>query len=260
MEFLRSPDNPALARLKLLLRDGAARRGEGRALAEGPHLASEALAAGLARALWATEEAMAGPDAAGLLKAAAAAGVRVRGLSAGLFNRLADTRSPQGWLCEVELRRPEPVPKGDLFLALDALQDPGNLGTLLRCAWAAKAGVILGAGCADPWAPKVLRAGAGAQFHIDLREAPDLGLALKDLASGGVHLWATAPRASKSYLNALASEPCCWVLGSEGAGLNPDLVNICEESFRITYPGNAESLNVAVSGAILLFDALRQRN
>lgn len=259
MEFLKSAENPAIVRLKLLLRDTDARRGEARALAEGPHLAGEALAAGLARALWATESALAGPDAEGLLEAAGKAGLRVRGLTDVLFAKLADTRSPQGWLCEVALDGPAAARATDLFLALDALQDPGNLGSLLRSAWAAGAGVLLGPGCADPWSPKVLRAGAGAQFHVDLRVVKDLAAALKDLAGGGVRLWATAPKAVKSHLNADSRLACCWVLGSEGAGLSEAVANTCEESYRITYPGNAESLNVAVSGAVLLFDALRQR-
>ena len=130
---------------------------------------------------------------------------------------------------------------------------------LLRSAWASGASVLLGEGCADAWSPKVLRAGAGAQFHTPLRECPDLAAALKDLGAGGVHSYATAPRATENYLQADCRGPVCWVLGSEGRGLGATVQGACERNFRIAYPGGAESLNAAVSGAILLFETLRQR-
>jgi len=252
-------DPTAVKRLRSLMRDAAARREQGSAVAEGPRLAHEALSAGVARRLWATREALAAPGSQDLLEAARRRGVAVRALDEGLFNKLADTRTPQGWLCEVEIKASPTRPDATVTLALDALQDPGNLGTLLRCAWACGASVLLGGGCADAWSPKVLRAGAGAQFHIPLRECPDLAAALRDLGAGGVHIYATAPRAPENYLQADCRGPVCWVLGSEGRGLGAPVQEACERNFRISYPGGAESLNAAVSGAILLFETLRQR-
>lgn len=252
-------DPSAVKRLRSLMRDAAARREAGSAVAEGPRLAHEALAAGVARRLWATRAALEAPGSKDLLSAARLQGLAVRALDDGLFNKLADTRTPQGWLCEVEIKALPPRPGATVFLALDGIQDPGNLGTLLRCAWAAGASVLLGGGCADAWSPKVLRAGAGAQFHTPLRECPDLAAALKELGAGGVRVYATAPRAPENYLQADCRGPVCWVLGSEGRGLGVPVQAACERIFRIAYPGDAESLNAAVSGAILLFETLRQR-
>ncbi|HTB23604.1 MAG TPA: RNA methyltransferase [bacterium] len=248
-----------LRRLRLLLRDAAARREQNRSVAEGPHLAAEALAAGLVRALWATPAAAAAPESKGLLAAARAKGLAPRSMEAAQLAKLSDTRTPQGLLCEIEIRALAPAKGDTLFLALDALQDPGNLGTLLRCAWACKAAVILGAGCADVWSPKVLRAGAGAQFHTALREAEDLAAELRSLVAAGVRCYATGPRAERNYIEADCRRALCWVLGSEGRGLGPEARAACDGEVRIAYPGGAESLNVAASGAVLLFETLRQR-
>jgi TrmH family RNA methyltransferase len=257
MDVLRSVDNPAARRLKRLIQDAAYRRELGRAVAEGPHLAEEALKSGVARALWATEAAACASRE--LFAEARSRGLEPRLVAPGLFERLADTRTPQGWLCEVEPKSPEADPGCLLLLALDAIQDPGNLGTLLRCAWAAEAGLLLGKGCADPWSPKVLRAGAGAQFHVALRSGVELAQELAELSAKGWAVLGTSPRGSRSYLEADLRSGVCWVLGSEGQGMAPDVEAVCTDRVRIPYPGGAESLNAAVSGAVLLFETLRQR-
>jgi len=260
MDMLTSPDNPAVRRLRLLAQDAAERRREGRAVAEGPHLAREALASGLARRLWATEAALDTTEGKAILAQAHAKGLAPRLLGEPLFARLSDTPAPQGWLVEVDTAAPAPLPSDTLLLALDAVQDPGNLGTLLRSAWAAGASMILGKGCADAWSPKVLRAGAGAQFHLRLALAEELSAALRELAGRGVRVYGTGPRAKAGYLEADCRQAHCWVLGSEGRGLSPEAEAACGGLYRISYPGSAESLNAAVSGAVLLFEALRQRS
>ncbi len=245
-------------RLRSLLQDPEFRRASGRAVAEGPRLLAEALRGGCVRAVWATAEARAAvdPELRGLL---ARRGLVPEPIEASRLRALADAREPQGWLCEVE-RGARPVPAGtSVFLALDAVQDPGNLGALLRLAWACEAAVLLGPGCADAWSPKVLRAGAGAQFHVPFDAPADLGASLRELAARGVRLLATDPGAPMDYLDAPLEGPVCWVLGSEGRGLAPELGDLCEIRVRIGYPGGAQSLNVALSGAILLFETLRRR-
>ena len=260
MDVLHSGDNPSFKRVRLLARDAGARRTERRAVVEGLHLVREAVAAGAQRQLWATEAAAASPEGRALLDSARGTGPSPRLLSAGLFAKLSDTPSPQGWLCEVETGFKDVPADANLLLALDSIQDPGNLGTLLRCAWATGAAVLMGRGCADAWSPKVLRAGAGAQFHTSMRESADLAADLGELSARGVRLYGTGPRAKESHLRADCALPHCWVVGSEGAGLSDSVESVCTASFRIDYPGAAESLNAAVSGAILLFEALRQRN
>ena len=260
MEALRSPENPAFRALSRLLKEARARREAGRAVVEGPHLVAEAVKAGVAREVWVTPEAMESAEGAALLQKVRSSGTREKLIAAALLRRAADTETPQGWMAVVEPGALKAGKAPTLMVALDALQDPGNLGTVLRCAWAAGAGLMLGPGCADAWAPKVLRAGAGAHFHVPLQQPPDLPKALLALAGKGFQVVATAPRAPLSYLDADLRQPTCVVLGGEGAGLSPAVAAACGRQLRIPYPGSAESLNAAVSGAIVLFEALRQRH
>lgn len=248
-----------MRRLRLLLKDPSARRQSQKALAEGPRLVLEALHAGRARALWVTPRAAEDPAFGAARDAARAAGLPLQILGEDQWLSLADTREPQGWLCEIALGGVAFPGAATIYLALDALQDPGNLGTLLRSAWAANAAVLLGPGCADAWSPKVLRAGAGAQFHVPLFETENLYESLRELGSKDVRIYATSPRATSGHIEADCRRPVCWLLGSEGRGISPEGEAACDQSFHISYPGGAESLNVAVSGAILLFETLRQR-
>jgi len=258
MEPLSSPENPAFKALRGLLKDAKARRESGQAVVEGPHLVAEALKAGTVRELWVTPDASVSAEGKAIGLLARQAGVRERLAAAALLQRAATTEAPQGWMALVDARPPAEPAGASLWLALDGLQDPGNLGTLLRTAWAAQAVLWLGPGCADPWSPKVLRAGAGAQFHAPFKAVADLPLALQGLARQGVGVYGTSPRASLRPDQAPLSRPSCLVLGAEGPGLSPAVAAACTSQLCIPYPGG-ESLNVAVAGALLLFEALRQR-
>jgi TrmH family RNA methyltransferase len=259
MEPIRSLDNPGIRRLSRLLESARERRELGLAVAEGPHLLSEALTAGRLSELWATPEAMESAEAAGLLGRAAQAGVKPRPLSPGLLKRLCQLPAPQGWLSVFSLQAQDWPRVASLCLALDGVQDPGNLGTLLRSAWAVGAALILGPGCADPWSPKVLRAGVGAQFHVPLQAVEDLVGRLSQLKQQGLQVLAAAPRSGMDLWQCDLRRPTCLVLGAEGPGLSPAVRVACDGSVELRYPGSAESLNVAVSGSLLLFEALRQR-
>jgi TrmH family RNA methyltransferase len=259
MQPIKSAQNPGFQKMLSLAKAAKARQTEQLFLAEGPHLAAEAIQHGLAQQVWATPEALASEEASDLTRQAAQAKVPVGEMAASLLDRLCDTRQPQGWVSIVR----RPVIKGadlSLWLALDALQDPGNMGTLLRCAWASKAGVIVGPGSTDPWAPKVLRSAAGAHFAVPIQESSDLVSSLKQFKAAGYKLSAADPRGTLSHTKALWTQPTVLVLGAEGAGLSPEALTVCDERVKIEYPGGAESLNAAISGALLLFEALRQRS
>jgi TrmH family RNA methyltransferase len=259
MKPLSSIDNPAVKALGRLLKDASARRESARAVVEGPLLAAEALKSGVAKELWVTPRAFQGPDAPALLALARTARLRESFLEEGLLRRLATTETPQGWLAVVEPAALSLAPSPSLRVALDHLQDPGNLGTLLRTAWACGASLLLGPGCADPWSPKVLRAGAGAQFKVAVETTEDLPKALRALPTGGFKVFGTGPRAALKHQEAHLGGPVCLVLGAEGTGLGADVAAACQSHVAISYPGTAESLNVAVAGAVLLFECLRQR-
>jgi TrmH family RNA methyltransferase len=253
MAPIQSAQNNQFKRLLTYSQDAAARLRDGVFLVEGPHLVGEAIRHGLAKEVWASPEALLTPEGVRL-----GATAKIQEMGASLLGRLCDTRQPQGWLALAKRPTLDGL-KPTLWLALDALQDPGNVGTLLRCAWAAKAGVLLGEGCADVWSPKVLRSASGAHFETVLKQGP-LAPALDALKAAGCQIAAADPQGSQPYTGADWTKPTVFVVGAEGAGLSAGALKAAQLKVRIPYPGGAESLNAGISGALLLFEALRQRS
>jgi RNA methyltransferase, TrmH family len=141
-------------------------------------------------------------------------------------------------------------------LVLDRLQDAGNVGTLLRSAAAFGFTQVLAlTGTAALWSPRVLRAGMGAHFALDLAE----GLAVEDLAALEMPLLATSSHAAQAIDSIALPWPCAFAFGNEGRGLAADLRVRCSAELRIAQPGGGESLNVAAAAAICLYESARQR-
>ncbi|HXN16128.1 MAG TPA: RNA methyltransferase [Usitatibacter sp.] len=186
------------------------------------------------------------------------AGARVTLLSDALFHSLSTVVSPTGVIASVPTPRGEVVPAdAPLVLLLEDIQDPGNIGTLLRSAAAAGTGhVLLSAHCAFAWSPKVLRAAMGAHFALNIVENADL----KKFVSGyrGVSV-ALSVRAESSLYALDLTQPVAFLIGNEGAGLSAPLEGAATLRARIPMPGRVESLNAASAGSICLFEALRQR-
>lgn len=142
------------------------------------------------------------------------------------------------------------------MLILDNLQDPGNVGTLLRTAAAAGiTQVICSTGTAAIWSPRVLRAGMGAQFSLNIFEHCDLQALFNQIQ---LPIYATSSHANSTLYHLNLKEPCAWLMGNEGQGVSPTLLNQAH-SIAIPQPGGQESLNVAVAGAICMFEMVRQR-
>ena len=229
-----------------LARDGRLRRVEGRVLIEGPHLLAAALGAGIKpAALLATEAALARPEIAGLVRQQ-----QVFVLSENAFAAIADARTPPGIAAEVplpQLRRPGPS------VFLEGVQDAGNVGAIIRGAAAFSAGeVVLDRQCADPWSPKVLRAGQGGHFALGIRQVEDLGAALGDFRG---RLLCTVSRGGSSLRDVPLTGQLGWAFGAEGAGLSAAVLARAAERVTIPMARGAESLNVAATAAICLYEA-----
>lgn len=141
-------------------------------------------------------------------------------------------------------------------LWLDRIQDPGNVGTLLRTAAAAGMNqAYLSEGCAAAWSPKVLRSAQGAHFVMTIYERADL-MALRERLA--VPLLATALEDARSLYEAPLPQDCAWVLGNEGQGVAADLLLAADRRVFIPQAENVESLNVAVAAAVCLFEQRRQ--
>lgn len=140
-------------------------------------------------------------------------------------------------------------------VVLDRLQDPGNVGTILRSAAALGGGQVVALkGCAALWSPKVLRSAMGAHFGLHLVE----GLEPEALVTLAVPLVATSSHAEAELHQLALPDPCAWVFGHEGQGVAPDLLERCSLTVRIPQPGGEESLNVASAASICLYESLRQ--
>jgi TrmH family RNA methyltransferase len=239
----------------LLSRKGRERAG--RYLLEGPRLVEEALAwdVPLAEAYVAPE---AGERVATLAERLAGAGVPVMRVSEKELRSVSDVVTPQGVLAVGLREMPPPIPQEGLVLLLDAVQDPGNVGTLLRAADAFEAEAVLVArGCADLYSPKVLRAAMGSAFHLPvIRTGPAKEVAAALASAGFTVLAATLdgddPRAAE-----VLPERTLLVLGNETRGPHPAILKLADGQLTVPIPGPAESLNVAMAGAILLAELAR---
>jgi TrmH family RNA methyltransferase len=172
--------------------------------------------------------------------------------------KLADVGTNQGVFGIFEIpQADETVYKaGGRYLALEGVQDPGNTGTLLRSAAAfGFDGVILGAGCASPWAPKTLRASMGAAVQVPVLETEDLPGLLGRLRTQGITCLAAALYRSEPLDAAQAEYPggVCVVIGSEGQGLTEAAIAACDQAIRIPMTDRVESLNAGIAGSILLW-------
>lgn len=256
--------SPANERVKLArrLRLRRHREREGLFLIEGPHLLQAALDAGAPiREAFCTEAFLAShPRLAGRLEAAP---WPLWEVPEPLLARLAATEGPQGAVAIAELLPDAPQPQatpGLLALALEGVNDPGNVGSALRAAHAAGAApVVLGPGCCDRFNPKAVRASAGALFAVPALAADDLPALLRRLRTGGVRIALAEPRAERLAWETDLCGPTLIVIGSEAHGASDAVRAEATDLVAIPMPGGAESLNAAAAAAILLYEALRQR-
>ena len=184
-------------------------------------------------------------------------------LNAEVFASAVETGSPQGIAATVvipELKLESSAGQSGLVLVLEALQDPGNLGTLLRSAEAMGASfVMITLETVNPWNPKVVRASAGSVFRMPVVRVP-LAEIRRRLTALGLRMFATVtPRASASPLmETYLGAPCAVMIGNEGVGLSPEALAYADA--LVTIPCATESLNAAVAGSIILYEAMRQRS
>lgn len=260
-EIVRSRANPAFQRLQERKRRA---RKDGLVLLEGPKLVEEAIAAGVrvVEAAFSQRAADAGPSR-GLLRELIDRGARVRLFSDTLLGSLAEVETTQGI---VALAEPAAFDEADVFagtplvLGCCEIQNPGNLGALLRSAEGAGAtGAVLSAGCADPHSWKALRGSMGSAFRLPLvRGIPMQGM-LGFLKQRGVRVIAADVKAARRYDEVDWRAPLALLLGSEGAGLADAVLRAADERVGIPLRRPVDSLNVGVAAGVLLFEAARQR-
>jgi TrmH family RNA methyltransferase len=173
-----------------------------------------------------------------------------------LFRDISGLTTPAGILAVIAIPDEIQEPPLRTCVLLDAIQDAGNVGSILRSAAAAGiSDVLLGEGCAGVWTPRVLRAAQGAHFDLCVRERCDLASVVSDFP--GITIAAVAAGGESLYAIALA-RPVAWIFGNEGSGVSPALIELANHRAMIPMAVGSESLNVAAAAAICLFESIRQ--
>lgn len=262
---IRSPQHPALKEARRLEADAGARRREKRAIAWGRHLALEALDAGMAieRALLAPDLEK-DPEGAAIAAAIIRAGAPLLRVATPLLDGIAAGAADQGIV--LLLRRTTPDLAGllrrrpTLLLAAHGVQDPGNLGSMVRSSHALGAdGVLVFEESADAWSSRALRAAMGAAFRLPIVETRS-SAAIEPLRAAGFRIVAADAAADAAPASIDLRAPTLLLVGREGAGLPRDLVDAADARAGIPMRPGVDSLNVHAAAAILLYEARRQRD
>lgn len=254
MKEITSIHNPAVLALRELQRPRA-RREQGLFLCESAKMVREALALSLCRTL--IVERGRETDYAQEIGQADAQGAQVLLVTAPVMQVLSEAKTPQGIAATVAIR-PEPQTlTGSRIVALDGVQDPGNVGTILRTADAAGFdGALLSDACADLYGAKTLRATMGSVFRVPTRRTGDLADELAAMRGAGYAVVATELGGADFYANC-PHERCVLVIGSEGRGVSEAVRAVATHHLALPMRGGAESLNAAVAAGIMIFEMAR---
>jgi len=258
MKTITSRDNAQYKDLVKLAGSSQARRKSGRTLLDGVHLCQAYLQLrGLPEQCIVSETALQNPEVADIVGQLEAKHAHVLGLPDALYNAVSQVEHGVGVMFLVETpERAVTEPLSVSAVLLDNVQDPGNVGSILRSAAAAGIKqVYCSAGTAFCWSPKVLRAAMGAHFVLDIFENVDLA----PLVSGSqVTTLATSGYATQRLYDVDLKRPVAWLFGHEGQGVADDLLSLATHQVVIPHLGQVESLNVAACAAVCFFEQVRQ--
>lgn len=246
MEHITSLKNPKVTAWKAL-KDRKGRRESGCFLVEGRKMVEEALASAFDVETVLVQEGMELPD--GLT-------MPVYELPAHVLAAVCDTKTPQGIAAVVRMKEQSAL--GKHIVVLDGVQDPGNVGTIIRTADAAGLdGVLLSTQCADVFSPKVLRATMGSIFRMNLRTTDDLPGELTKLREKGYSILSSQLDGTPFYERQDVAERFALIIGNEGNGVSEQVQQTATHRVRLPMRGGAESLNAAIAAAIMMYELMR---
>jgi TrmH family RNA methyltransferase len=246
-------------------RDVARGRGpRGTVLLDGAHLVSEAIRSHIRLDVVALTDAAIDEQLSAVERDAVRAGVEVVRVPTSVMAAMSPVRQPSGI---VALAAVQPAtldqilgPGMPLLLLLDGIQDAGNVGAIIRAAEATGAtGVLTTIGTADPFGWKALRGGMGSTLRLPVATGLSSAVAVSELRQRGIFILATVPRGGTALASCNFQRPIAFLLGSEGAGLSEALVAEADEQISVPMRAPVESLNVAVTAALVLYEAAKQR-
>ena len=260
MKTLTSKDNAQIKNILKLQKSAKFRRQSGCFIAEGLRVCLDAVLSGAEiKALFITDEAIEkNPQAYNTLSAQAD---ETFVLSSALFDYISDTQAPQGFLCVIKTLDKsayfDKIDNGGKYLVLDNVQDPNNLGTILRSAEAFGVnGVVMSSDCCDVFNPKVVRGSMGAVFRVPVLTVDSLSAWFIDNPQLNTYA-AVVDSSAEKVTEICFQEPCAVVVGNEGNGIRPETASSCRHKITIPMNGKAESLNASVAAAILIWEMVK---
>lgn len=259
MKLISSRENPLYKELKHLASSSQARRRAGQTLLDGVHLCDAYLQhLGPPSLCVVSESFQSHAEVAAVVSRCEAGRVQGIVLPDSLYNALSQVEHGVGLLFVIDTPKVEqPTELTSSAVLLDNLQDPGNLGSILRSAAAAGIeSVFCSSGTAFAWSPKVLRAGMGAHFLLNIFEHVDLARLVR---ASKIPVLATSSHAQEKVYEVNLSQPVAWLFGHEGQGVADDLLALATHQIAIPHFGAMESLNVAASAAVCFFEQVRQK-
>ena len=262
MKTIRSRENAFVRHLIGLAHSSRERKKSGHSVLDGAHLVTAFIASGrMPLALAIRESALDSDDAVALLKKIEGRNVDVNVLADALINEASALHSPAAIMAIADTPVSHAIPAdADAVIVLDNVQDPGNVGAILRSA--AAFGVrhaLLGHGTAFAWSPKVLRAGQGAHFSVNIVEGIDIRQFLGTF-NGNTLAMLPAQVGVTPIVQVDMTRPLAILIGSEGAGLADDIIALASHKVTIPMAAGTESLNAAVCAAIAMYEMQRQRH
>lgn len=184
---------------------------------------------------------------------------KVFGLNKALFLEICATENPQGILAAIKMNNDNSELDGNFYLLCDKVQDPGNLGTIIRTAHAAGIdGIILTKGTVDIYNDKAIRSTMGSMFYIPIIHDDNELSKIKRLKDKGFSIVATSLEGKNDFFNEDLSGKVVITVGNEGNGVSDEVYNLSDKKVKIPMPGGAESLNVGVAASIILYERVRQ--
>lgn len=182
-------------------------------------------------------------------------------MNSSLFSQITQTENPQGIIALVKHSKKTVELYGNFYVVCDKVQDPGNLGTIIRTSHAAGVdGIILTKGSADIYNDKTLRSTMGSIFYVPVFYDDEDFTIIKSLQNKGFNLVVTSLQESKNFFDEDLRGKTMVTVGNEGNGVSDELMNLADKKVKIPMPGGAESLNVAIATSIILFEKVRQNS
>ena len=253
MKKIASRDNAIFKMLSKIEHSAKERKNSGKTILDGIHLVESCIASGFSPDLVVVrDDCLEKQEIQDILK-----GREIVSMADLLFDRLSPVKHPTGILALLSIPFPEAAHQPEFCVFLDEIQDPGNMGAILRSAAAAGATDIhLSGGCTDPWSPKVLRSGMGAHFSLRIHEDQDLLEAMNHYHGKKIALDLDA---DLSIYDLDLRGKTGFVVGNEGAGISDEVLGCSSVRAKIPMPGKIESLNAAQAAAICFFERVRQK-